>query len=118
MKFGGTSVGNGERFQQCAEIAAQAALKDRTVVVVSAVAGVTDLIFRTMDAAQRGDSVATEANLKQFEFIHQRLLAEVFGRNAASLGALYEAVQDFVARVVEQFRSSSRALLEIGRAHV
>lgn len=113
MKFGGTSVGNGERFRQCAEIVAGAALKDRIVVVVSAVAGVTDLIFRTIDAAKRGDSVATEANLKQFEFIHQRLLAEVFGRNAASLGERYEAMQDFVARVVEQLRSSSRALLAL-----
>ena len=113
MKFGGTSVGNGERFRQCAEIVAKAALKDRIVVVVSAVAGITDLIFRTIDAARRGDSVATEASLKQFEFIHQRLLAEVFGRNAAPLGAPYEAVQDFVARVVEQLRSSSRALLAL-----
>ena len=112
MKFGGTSVGNAERFRQCAEIIAQAARHDRVIVVVSAIAGVTDLIFRTIDAARRGDSVATEANLKQFEFIHQRLLAELFARNSASMAA-YESVQDFVARVVEQLRSSSRALLAL-----
>ena len=113
MKFGGTSVGNGDRFRQCAEIVARAAKHDRVVVVVSAVAGVTDLIFRTIDAAKRGDSVATEANLKQFEFIHQRLVVELFGNQTASTGAVYDAIQDFVARVVEQLRSSSRALLAL-----
>ena len=113
MKFGGTSVGNAERFRQCAQIVAGAARHDRVIVVVSAVAGVTDLIFRTIDAARRGDSVATEANLKQFEFIHQRLLGELFARNSAFMGGAYEAVQDFVARVVEQLRNSSRALLAL-----
>jgi len=113
MKFGGTSVGSAERFRQCAEIVAGAARHDRIVVVVSAVAGVTDLIFRTIDAARRGDSVATEANLKQFEFIHQQLLAELFDRKPGLPGSAYKAVQDFIADVFEQLRSSSRALLAL-----
>ena len=46
MKFGGTSVGNAERFRQCAAIIGKAARHDRIVVVVSAMAGVTDLIGR------------------------------------------------------------------------
>ena len=109
MKFGGTSVGDAQRFRQCAEIISNAAKHDRIVVVVSAVSGVTDLIFRTIDAARRGDSVATEANLKQFECIHQMLVADLFrdkseGSNAA---------KDFLARVNDQFRNSSRALLAL-----
>src|SRR5262249_34235389 len=109
MKFGGTSVGSADRFRQCAEIVRRAAASDRIIVVVSAVGGVTDLIFRTIDAAKRGDSVATEANLKQFEYIHQRLIAELFATHPAQSGP----VQDFVARVIEQLRSSSRALLAL-----
>ena len=110
MKFGGTSVGDAGRFRECAEIVCSAAAQDRVIVVVSAVAGVTDLIFRTMEAARRGDSVATEANLKQFEYIHQRLVGELFPRNSAQSAA----VLDYVERVVEQLRSSSRALLALG----
>lgn len=109
MKFGGTSVGDAGRFRQCAEIVGRAALRDRVIVVVSAVGGVTDLIFRTIDAAKRGDSVATEANLKQFEYIHHALVAELFGRNSAQSNA----VLDFVARVAEQLCNSSRALLAL-----
>ena len=46
MKFGGTSVGNAARFRQCAEIIGQAAQQDRTIVVVSAMAGVTDQLIK------------------------------------------------------------------------
>src|SRR5579864_8088359 len=99
MKFGGTSVGSAERFRQCAEIVAGAARHDRIVVVVSAVAGVTDLIFRTIDAARRGDSVATEANLKQFERIHQRLITELFERNSLQRATALE----FLGPIVERF---------------
>ena len=65
MKFGGTSVGNAERFRQCAAIIGKAARHDRIVVVVSAMAGVTDLIFKTMDAARHGDSAATHTHLEK-----------------------------------------------------
>src|SRR5262245_13812409 len=109
MKFGGTSVGDAGRFRRCAEIVGRAAAHDRVIVVVSAVAGVTDLIFRTIDAARRGDSVATEANLKQFEYIHQGPVAGLFGSHSAQA----DVVLDFVGRVVEQLRSSSRALLAL-----
>src|SRR5215813_10740250 len=109
MKFGGTSVGSADRFRQCAEIVRRATAGDRIIVVVSALGGVTDLIFRTIDAARRGDSVAMEANLKQFEYIHQGLVTELFGRNSAQT----DAVLDFVTRVTEQLRSSSRALLAL-----
>ncbi|HZE24689.1 MAG TPA: hypothetical protein VE054_11880, partial [Blattabacteriaceae bacterium] len=67
MKFGGTSVGNAERFRQCAAIIGDAAKHDRIVVVVSAMAGVTDLIFKTIEAARQGDVPATDANLQKFE---------------------------------------------------
>src|SRR5262252_2826419 len=69
MKFGGTSVGDAARFRQCAEIVRQAAVSNQVIVVVSAVAGVTDLIFRTIDCARHGDSAAAAANLRRFESI-------------------------------------------------
>jgi aspartate kinase len=48
MKFGGTSLGDGEKIRAAASIVRAAAKDDRVVVVVSAMAGVTDSL---LDAA-------------------------------------------------------------------
>ena len=109
MKFGGTSVGYAGGFLQCAQIVRDVAAHDCVVVVVSAVAGVTDLIFRTIDAARRGDTLTTETNLKQFEGIHQRLIAELFEANSSQRAAVLK----LTGQVVEQLRSSSQALLAL-----
>jgi aspartate kinase len=107
MKFGGTSVGNAERIRQCAAITAQAARNDRIIVVVSAVAGVTDLIFRTIEATRQGDAAATEMHLKKFESLHQRLIADLFG--GADSGPAF----DFAGQVCHQLRNSCMALLTL-----
>ncbi len=107
MKFGGTSVGSAERFRQCADIIRDAAARDRVIVVVSAVAGITDLIFKTMDAAKHGDSAATEAHLARFEALHQEIVTGLLDEAHAN------ATLDFTAKVLEQLRSSSRALLAL-----
>ena len=78
MKFGGTSVGNADRFRQCAAIVAEAARHDRIVVVVSAMAGVTDLIFKTIEAARHGDAPATRTHLQKFESVHRELMGSLF----------------------------------------
>ena len=49
LKFGGTSVGNGERIRRVAAIIADTVEQSRTtfpVVIVSAMAGVTDQLLR------------------------------------------------------------------------
>ncbi|MFI5104311.1 MAG: aspartate kinase [Terriglobales bacterium] len=106
MKFGGTSVGNAARVRQCAQIVSKAAQQDRIVVVVSAMSGVTDLIFKTIDAARQGDTASTDANLKKFEAVHRELIAELFNGSAP-------AAAEFLAQVVEQLQNSSRALLAL-----
>ena len=85
MKFGGTSVGNAARFRQCAEIVSRAAQQDRIIVVVSAMAGVTDLIFKTIDAARHADSLATDAHLAKFEAVHRELIADLFDESGRRL---------------------------------
>jgi aspartate kinase len=106
MKFGGTSVGNAERIRQCAQIVSRAAQQDRIVVVVSAMAGITDLIFKTIDAARQGDAASTETNLKKFEAQHRELMADLFGASAP-------AAAEFLAQVVAQLQKSSSALLAL-----
>jgi aspartate kinase len=108
MKFGGTSVGDAERLRQCAEIVAQAAREDRVIVVVSAVAGVTDLIFRTMEAARHGNAALAETHLRKFESVHRELMEALFNgeRQAAGL--------EFLAEVFDRLQDSVRALLALG----
>ncbi len=104
MKFGGTSVGNAERIRQCAEIVARAAKNDRVVVVVSAMAGVTDLIFKTIEAARHGDSGATQTHLQKFESVHRELIGSLFDP------AHHAAANDFTAEVISQLQNACHAL--------
>ncbi|HZD94768.1 MAG TPA: aspartate kinase [Candidatus Sulfotelmatobacter sp.] len=104
MKFGGTSVGNAERFRQCAKIISQAAKQDRIVVVASAMAGVTDLIFRTIETARHGDAAATAAHLGRFEAVHRELIASLFDANYS------RAAEVFTAEIFAQLRSACHAL--------
>src|SRR5205807_2450886 len=112
MKFGGTSVGNAERFRQCAEILRAAAAKDRIIVVVSAVAGVTDAILKTIEAARHGDAAGIDAGLRKLGLEHQALIAELF-EDGHSHPDLSLANQSFVDQILEQLRSSCHALLTL-----
>ena len=104
MKFGGTSVGDAERFRQCAEIIRRAAAKDRVVVVVSAVAGVTDLIFGTIEAARHGDAAATTEQLRKFEAVHRQLTAGLLDAGHAP------AAEIFMAEIFARLRNACHAL--------
>lgn len=56
MKFGGTSVGDANCFKQVVEIVKTAKARDKdTVVVVSAMSGITNLLIEGAKAAARGD---------------------------------------------------------------
>lgn len=56
MKFGGTSVGDGERIAHVADLIADATTRgDQVVAVVSAMSGVTDALVRAARTAARGD---------------------------------------------------------------
>ena len=104
MKFGGTSVGNAERFRQCARIVARSAVKDRVVVVVSAMAGVTDLIFKTIDAARHGEAATTRTHLQRFEAVHRELIESLFD------GPHKSEAEGFIAEIFAQLESACQAL--------
>jgi aspartate kinase len=104
MKFGGTSVGNAQRFRQCAGIVTRGAVKDRVVVVVSAMAGVTDLIFKTIDAARHGEAAATKTHLQHFEAVHRELIEGLFD------GAHKSAAESFIAEISTQLHGACQAL--------
>jgi len=63
MKFGGTSVGSGERIAGVAELV-EARLAEEPFVVVSAMGGVTDALLDLSRAAREGDREAASAALR------------------------------------------------------
>lgn len=58
MKFGGTSVGNGDCIARAAAIVAAAAREGSVVAVVSAMSGVTNRLIATARKCQQGDANA------------------------------------------------------------
>ncbi len=74
MKFGGSSVADAGRILAVVEVV-RAHLGRRPVVVVSALAGVTDLLLAAVDAAGRGDRESLDPILADLERRHRWALA-------------------------------------------
>lgn len=55
LKFGGTSVANAENINKVKEVIRNAADKDRTIVIVSALGGTTDALLQAARLASSGD---------------------------------------------------------------
>ncbi len=60
LKFGGTSVANAENINKVIAIVQQALKKDRTIIVVSAFAGITDTLLAAALLAAGGDETYKE----------------------------------------------------------
>ncbi|MBM3190525.1 MAG: aspartate kinase, partial [Chloroflexi bacterium] len=78
MKFGGTSVGTGERIAAVARIAGQVA-HDRgspPVVVVSAMSGVTDALRRAANTAAEGDARTFRLIRDELEQRHRQAIED------------------------------------------
>ena len=65
MKFGGTSMGSAERICVAADICREQRALRPVLAVVSAMAGVTDLLLNTLRHAEGGDETHIETNVEQ-----------------------------------------------------
>lgn len=70
LKFGGTSVANAENINKVASIVKNAVSKDKTIVVVSALGGVTDMLLQAAHHAASGneDYKQTIADIEKRHF--------------------------------------------------
>lgn len=73
LKFGGTSVANGENINKVVALVQQALTKDSTIVVVSALGGITDILIRAGQLAAAGD----ESYKERLQVIEHRHLETV-----------------------------------------
>ena len=74
MKFGGTSLADADRIASVAELV-RARLAQRPVVVLSAMAGVTDLLVEAVAAARRGDRDAVDRVVGEMAKRHRWAIA-------------------------------------------
>jgi bifunctional aspartokinase / homoserine dehydrogenase 1 len=123
LKFGGTSVGNAERMRGAAEIVARQARETPLVVVVSAVAGVTDGLLRGAEETAAGGSVVPA--LARFHSVHREILAALrddlgsplAGEAEADLGALERELENLLrgfALLLEQPPGALALLSSLG----
>ena len=76
LKFGGSSVANAKNISKCLSIIRKAMEKDKTIVVVSALGGVTDSLLHCATAAADGDESYTDS-LKAIEQRHLETVREL-----------------------------------------
>src|SRR5260370_8261604 len=117
MKFGGTSVGNAARILSSAHIVQEAAARDRIVVVVSALAGITDRILNCVKAAGRGEQSTVSSALQEIEARHEEVIAALFNPTNApkvreQVGPIIHQLHDLCFPLV-QLRSLTPQLLDL-----
>ena len=94
LKFGGTSVGSAEAFDQVAKIVARARQQDSQIVVVtSAMSGVTDTLINAAKAAAAGDRKPYREAREDLMAKHQMVAGQLIGDGVerAALGRLFDA---------------------------
>src|SRR5712692_4905715 len=108
MKFGGTSVGSAERIDAAADLIASAKKDRPVVVVVSAMAKVTDTLLDAMRRAEAGDLAGMESNIRQLENRHLEVCQSLFAP---------EEQQPIVARIhslLKEFDRICQGMLMLG----
>lgn len=76
LKFGGTSVANSENINKVVAIVKQSLLKNKTIVVVSALSGITDLLIAAGKTASSRNETYKES-LKTIETKHLQAVREL-----------------------------------------
>jgi bifunctional aspartokinase / homoserine dehydrogenase 1 len=76
LKFGGSSVANAANISKCIAIIRQAIGQDKTIVVISALGGITDNLLHCATAAASGDESYTDS-LKHIEQRHLDAVREL-----------------------------------------
>lgn len=90
LKFGGTSVGDGEAIGRLLRHVSAARTRGAAVVVVSALSGVTDRLLQLATAAAAGEAAAVEEGLSELRDRHAGLAHQV-ARQASGLEDLIVA---------------------------
>ena len=116
MKFGGTSVSNADNMNKVVQIVIDALSEDKTIVVASALSGVTDALIKIGKTAEVGDSMY-EQMLADIEARHYNLIEELlpvdFRENfKTEIQALFKEVKG-ICKGVSRIRELSFHTLDL-----
>ncbi len=109
LKFGGTSVGGSDRLGAAVAATLEAAAETRVLVVVSALAGVTDELVRLIETARSGDPHFRDG-LRGLRDRHLRRLRDV------ASGAPAFAAADALDRVLPALATRLEGVWRLGEA--
>jgi len=89
LKFGGSSVANADNISKVIHLVRQALTKDRTILVVSAFGGITDMLIQAALSAAAGDEAYKES-LQEIEHRHLETVRALLPitRQSAALSAV------------------------------
>ena len=99
LKFGGTSVATAEKLRRVSAIVASAVKEDRTVVVVSALAGVTDRLKELVESARHG-AEDWKSTLENLRVRHQQELALIGVEDGAEVSRSIDSRVNETARLL------------------
>ena len=89
LKFGGSSVANSDNISRVITLVLEALTKDRTIIVVSALGGMTDMLIQTAVSAAAGDE-SYKDKLQEIEHRHLETVRTLLPitRQSAALSAV------------------------------
>jgi aspartate kinase len=108
MKFGGTSMGSAERIRVACRITAGERGARPVVVVVSAMAKITDLLLDSLRRAEAGDEAGLEADIEKLRERHVVTCRELLPPEE------HEAALEAVHRLVAEFQRIANGVLMLG----
>ncbi len=97
MKFGGTSVGSAERIRVAACLTAEQRRQRPVAVVVSAMAGVTNVLLETLGRAAGGNESGVESDIAELRRRHVEVCRELIpaARQARVLAEIESTIAGF-----------------------
>lgn len=108
MKFGGTSMGSAERIRSAASLCEEAWRQRPVVVIVSAMAKVTDMLLEALRHAEGGDEAGLDRLLRQLDDKHRQCCTELLE------GPKREETQRILDGILEEFARIARGVLMLG----
>ena len=108
MKFGGTSMGSAERIRSAAVLCEEAWRQRPLVVVVSAMAKVTDMLLEALRHAEGGDEAGLNRLLAELDAKHRQCSNELLE------GEARDRTQRVLDGILEDFTRIARGVLMLG----
>ncbi|MGC8884274.1 MAG: aspartate kinase [Bryobacteraceae bacterium] len=108
MKFGGTSMGSAERIRSAAALCEEAWRQRPLLVVVSAMAKVTDMLLEALRHAEGGDEAGLNRLLAELDAKHRQCSNELLE------GEARDRTQRVLDGILEDFTRIARGVLMLG----